>query len=139
MLYLFGSGSYKNDRKILKVGFTDDMKTRETQYKLHNPLGEFLGERPGTEITELKLHLRLQDYKVEFLDEWFYDEPDVHKIFSESEEKINSWLWEHRSEIFFPLPKSGSLKRKIYDELYGIYIGGNTVYGEKCLCLIYRK
>lgn len=125
MLYLFGSGSWKNDRKILKVGYTGDISTREQGYKLHNPLGEILDTREGDEILELKLHLRLKDYKVEFLDEWFHAEDPVFDIFNHSEEDIDKWLWENRGEIFFEsLPAIGTLKREILDDL-------KKKYGEK--------
>lgn len=121
MLYLFGSGSYRNDRKIVKVGFTDDVRIREAQYKLHNPLGEMIATRQGDEILELKLHLRLQDYKVEFLDEWFYDEPEVQEAFGSTIGTIDQWLWNNRSDIFYPLPKIGSKKRTIYEELRSLF------------------
>lgn len=119
MLYLFGSGSYKNERKILKVGFTDDFETREQSYKLHNPLGVMLDVREGNKILELKLHLRLKDWQVEFLDEWFYDEPEVYKIFQLSEDEIDIWLWENKSEtLLYPfMPDQGTMKREILDNL----------------------
>lgn len=134
MLYLFGTGAYDSPRKALKVGYTDDRKDveRRKAYLIHNPLGKFLAERDGDKILELKLHLRLSDYKADFLDEWFYDEEPVVNIFGEPVSKINEWLWANRTEIFPEIPRPGSLKRKIYDELYGIY-GGNIRFGEKSL------
>lgn len=119
MLYLFGSGSWKNDRKILKVGFTDDFDSREQSYRLHNPLGVMLDTREGDKILELKLHLRLKDWQVEFLDEWFYDEPKVYEIFQEDVESIDKWLWENRSEtLLYPtMPDQGTMKRDILDSL----------------------
>jgi hypothetical protein len=131
MLYLFGTGAFKNDRKAVKVGYTatKSKKERETAYLLHNPLGVFLGWREGDKILEEKLHLRLRDYKVEFLDEWFYYEPNVEVIFGSSTSEINKWLWENRGELFYPLPKPGSLKRTIYEELSNLYGGTNIVEG----------
>ena len=123
MLYIFGSGAYKNERKIVKVGFTDDFETREQSYKLHNPLGEMLDTREGDRVLELKLHLRLTDWKVEFLDEWFYDEPEVFKIFQMPEDEIDLWLWENKSDtLLCPcMPDIGTLKRTILDQLQEKY------------------
>ena len=131
MLYLFGTGSFKNDRKAVKVGYTADgsKSERESAYRLHNPMGEFLGWREGDKVMELKLHLRLADYKVEFLDEWFYYEPKVEEIFGQPVSDINDWLWNNRGTVFYPLPKPGTLKRKIYDELSLLKQGSNVVEG----------
>lgn len=132
MLYLFGSGAYNGDRKIVKVGFTDDIEERKTQYLLHNPLGEFIGIREGGRELELKLHLRLADWKVEFLDEWFYDEGPVQTIFGSTEDDIDLWIWNNRSEaLLTPVwPKQGSLKYSIFDKLrkkYGGVSGGEKI------------
>ena len=81
MIYLFGTGSFRGNEKIVKVGFTDDKEEREKAYLLHNPKGEFLGWRQGDKLMETKLHLRLKDFKQDFLDEWFYYEPEVEEIF----------------------------------------------------------
>ena len=119
MLYLFGSGSWKNDRKIVKVGFTDDFSTREQSYKLHNPLGEMIDTREGDKYLELKLHIRLRDWQVEFLDEWFYDESEVFELFQIDEEELDKWLWDNRSEtLLYPtMPQAGTMKREILDKL----------------------
>ena len=136
MLYLFGSGAWKGNRKILKIGFTQDIETRKLQYKLHNPLGEMIKTREGTELDELRLHLRLFDFKVEFLDEWFYDEEEVFKVFDQEYEEINRWLWDNRLQtpLLYPtLPSPGTLKRKILDELRKKYGGSNNLEGQKNL------
>lgn len=132
MIYLFGTGSWKNNRKALKVGFTDDLDIRKNQYKLHNPLGEFLKIREGDELDELRLHIRLNDFKVEFLDEWFYDEKEVFEIFDQSYEEINKWLWDNRltNNLLYPsIPAIGTLKRKLLNQLKNTY--GNTIQGQK--------
>lgn len=135
MLYLYGSGSWENNRKIIKVGFTDDFEKRKQSYYLHNPLGKILDTREGDEILELKLHLRLVDYKVEFLDEWFYDEEPVFKIFQETVEEIDKWLWENRSQVLiYPtIPLPGTKKRKILDELRSKYSNAVSQEGTKLL------
>lgn len=131
MLYLFGTGAFKSSRKAVKVGYTGDgsKEARETAYTLHNPMGEFIAWRDGDRTMELKLHLRLADYKVEFLDEWFYYEPEVETIFGSPVSDINDWLWNNRGTVFYPLPKPGTLKRKIYDELSMQKQGSNVVEG----------
>lgn len=123
MLYLFGSGTYGKSKSFLKVGYTDDLDTRIKQYKLHNPGGILIDSRDGDELLESKLHLRLFYYKEDFLDEWFYDEPEVLEIFKEDEETIDKWLWDNRLEVLqsplIPLP--GTKKRKILDYLIKKY------------------
>lgn len=132
MIYLFGSGAFSGDRKVVKVGFTDSFKKREQQYKLHNPLGVFIATREGDEVLELKLHLRLADWKVEFLDEWFYYESSVEDIFGQDEFQIDEWLWENRSNIFYPIPEKGTLKREILDKL-NISFGTGEIEGIKLI------
>ncbi len=133
MLYLFGTGAYKGDRKALKVGYTDDKKTREQHYNLHNPMGIFLGWRDGDELLELKLHIRLRDFKVEFLDEWFFNEPEVEEIFGQPENEIDKWLWENRTEYLLSegIPKEGTMKARILDDLRSKFNG--MILGEKAL------
>lgn len=134
MLYLFGSGAWKGIRKVVKIGYTRDLEKRKNQYRLHNPLGEIISTREGSELDELRLHLRLYDFKVEFLDEWFYDEQPVFEVFEQSFEEIDEWLWKHRSEtLLFPqIPLPGTLKRKLLDELQKKH-RTITVEGEKLL------
>lgn len=134
MIYLFGTGCWKTSEKIVKIGFTDDPGEREKAYLLHNPKGEFLGWREGGRELETKLHLRLKDFKQDFLDEWFYYEPEVEEVFGTPEPEIDKWLWENRLEVFFNpwMPEPGSKKRKIYDMLSQKYNKGK-VEGEKGL------
>lgn len=123
MLYLFGSGSWKDNQKFLKIGFTSDLESRKVQYKIHNPLGEFISVREGDEMLELKMHLRLLNNKADFLDEWFYDEKEVYDVFNSSEEDINRWLWENRGEcLLYPsIPSPDSLKGLILKELRELF------------------
>lgn len=119
MLYLFGSGSWKNNRKIVKIGYTGNIEERKLQYRLHNPLGEIIDTREGDKTLELKMHLRLIDHKVEFLDEWFYDEETVFEVFKQDEDIIDKWLWDRRGDtLMYPnIPLPGTMKRDILDEL----------------------
>lgn len=123
MLYLFGSGSWKDNQKFLKIGFTSDLESRKVQYKIHNPLGEFISVREGDEMLELKMHLRLLNNKADFLEEWFYDEKEVYDVFNSDEEDINKWLWENRGEcLLYPsIPSPDSLKGLILKELRELF------------------
>ncbi len=135
MLYLYGSGAWKNSRRIVKVGFTDDFEKRKQSYYLHNPLGEMLDSREGDDLLELKLHLRLSDWKVEFLEEWFYDEEPVFKIFQDTEDDIDKWLWENRETVLiYPtIPLPGTKKRKILDYLRDRFSNSTKTSGVKLL------
>lgn len=139
MLYLFGSGSWDNNRKIIKVGFSDDFDKRKLSYYHHNPLGKMINTREGTLLDELRLHLRLIDYRVDFLEEWFYGEDkdgeDIINIFNESYEEINKWLWENRQRTLYSpqLPAPGTLKRELLDELTKTYKGKEKDSIEKLL------
>lgn len=117
MIYLFGSAGWDTGRKIVKVGYTSNKEERERTYNLHNPGGVFLGWRPGSEILEAKLHLRLVDWKTEFLDEWFDWDPQIMKIFGEPEGKLDRWLWTERDRLFYPIPAPGTKAREIFDQL----------------------
>lgn len=119
MLYLFGSGSWEGNLKVLKIGYTSDIDIRKSQYKLHNPLGKFISTREGDEILETKMHLRLIHSKTDFLDEWFYDEKDVYDVFDLDEEEIDKWIWDNRAEcLLSPIfPSPDSMKWKILKEL----------------------
>lgn len=135
MLYLFGSGAWENSRRVVKIGFSDNLEKRKVNYLHYNPLGKFLGEREGTKKDELRLHLRLYDHKVEFLDEWFYDEEEVFRVFLEdSYDTINSWLWENRGDtLLYPqIPLPGTLKREILEDLQKLHREGK-IKGEKLL------
>lgn len=137
MLYLFGSGAWKNSRRIVKIGFTDNLEKRKTNYYHYNPLGEILSTREGTKKDELRLHLRLFDHRVEFLEEWFYDEQEVFDVFNEDYEKINEWLWERRTDtLLYPqIPLPGTLKRELLDDLRETFKRDNKeiINGEKLL------
>ena len=67
----------------------------------------------------LKLHIRLRDWQVEFLDEWFYDESEVFELFQIDEEELDKWLWDNRSEtLLYPtMPQAGTMKREILYKL----------------------
>lgn len=130
MIYLFGTAYWETGRQVVKIGYTGDREKRERDYLLHNPGGKFLGWRPGDEILEAKLHLRLVDWKAEFLDEWFDWDPTILRIFGEPEIIIDKWLWTEKDRLFQPWPETGTKARLILDNLRSKF--GNFP-GEKLL------
>lgn len=104
MIYLIEVTYYdKVNEKIidlLKIGYTNDLKKRFSQYISCNPEVQLLDNRPGGENLEKYLHKYFSKYKYPKLDEWFYyndeivddfqliDLPDPEKI--EESDFINS-------------------------------------------------
>ena len=103
----------------------ESLKDKET--------GHFTPE--GEAAVERIFKPKFKDFKPDFLDEWFYYEPEVEEIFGLPEHEIDKWLWENRNDVFFDpwLPEAGSKKRKIYDELNSKYGENRSVLGDKAL------
>lgn len=55
MLYILRS-PYKNGKTLLKVGYANDIDTRISQYKSHNPGIELISYREGSLEDERILH-----------------------------------------------------------------------------------
>ena len=70
----------------IKVGFTNQLARRMTDYHLHNPDIDLLASVPATRGDERLLHHVLQPYRLE--GEWFLDCPPV-------EEAIKEWMETH--------------------------------------------
>lgn len=122
MLYLIRTFGRGKDKTALKIGFTDNIKTRFQSYLIHNPFFEPVSIREGDIILETKLHLYLtaRGFKANFLDEWFVDCPEVLSLFHTKISKINRTIWKHRNALFKRADFKGSgndLKKKIYEEL----------------------
>lgn len=122
MLYLIRSyGIGKSS--ILKIGFTDDLKTRSNKYFYDNPLcGGFISTREGDLMFEDIIHkyliyLGLQFKKNGKLDEWFIDDPRVYQVFHLRREFIEKKLWINRQKIFSKFVPS-STDYKIFEYLY---------------------
>lgn len=75
MLYLIKSGSN------LKIGFTSDLDSRLSQYKVHNPDIRLLNYKSGTREDEKRLHTLCKEYK--YSDEWFNKDKRILEIFQE--------------------------------------------------------
>ena len=122
MIYLIRS--FGRGKSLLKVGFTKDMDKRMENYYHSNPCFEKITSREGDEEIEKLLHfyLELLGYKYSQLDEWFIDSPVVLSRFHDSAERIKTSVWKERDKVFKKEDlKSGSLKRKIYDNLFSRY------------------
>lgn len=82
MIYLLRSYGPKG-KSILKIGVTDNIKARSSQYFYSNPYSELISTREGDETLESLLHyylrfLDLQYKKSGKLDEWFIDDPKIY-------------------------------------------------------------
>lgn len=121
MLYLIRTFGRGKNRTALKIGFTDNIKSRFQSYRLHNPFYEQISEREGDRILETKLHLYLTalGYKESFLDEWFVDSSAVLQEFHADILKINRTIWRERNTLFKRADFKGGndIKCKIYEEL----------------------
>lgn len=122
MLYLIRTFGRGKDKTALKIGFTDNIKTRFQSYLIHNPFFEPVSIREGDRILETKLHLYLtaRGFKASFLDEWFLDCPEVLSLFHTKISKVNKTIWRNRNALFGRADFKGTgndLKKKIYEEL----------------------
>ena len=131
MIYLIRTFGRGRDKTALKIGFTDNLKSRNQTYRAHNPFFEQIGIRQGDRILEAKLHLYLtaRGYKASFLDEWFVDCPEVLSLFHTKISRINRTIWRNLDALFVraDFKKSGpEIKRMIYEELRMINPGPYT-------------
>lgn len=116
MLYLIRSFG-RNNKSVLKVGFTDEIKNRVSTYKYHNPFSELISTREGSLLDETRIHtyLRSLGYKLDLLDEWFINCDNVNQLFHKSFETMNKVIWKDRNNLF---RKDDFLKENIMNELY---------------------
>lgn len=121
MLYLIRTFGRGKNKTALKIGFTDNIKSRFQSYRLHNPFYEQISERKGDRILEAKLHLYLTalGYKESFLDEWFVDSSAVLQEFHADLYKIDRVIWRNRNSLFTRADFKGgnNLRCVIYEEL----------------------
>lgn len=106
MIYLLRSyGISGKSKSFLKIGFTNDIHTRSSQYFYMNPGCEIISVREGDYILESLFHyylryLGLQYKKNGKLNEWFIDDPRVYQVFHISQESLERKIWKHREEVF---------------------------------------
>ncbi len=122
MLYLIRTFGRGKNKTALKIGFTDNLKTRNQSYRIHNPFFETISTRQGDRLLEAKLHLYLtaRGFKAGFLDEWFLDCHEVLSLFHTKISKINKTIWKSRNALFVRADFKGAgndIKKKIYEEL----------------------
>lgn len=122
MLYLIQSSDIDTGVKVLKIGYTDDIEKRKSQYKAHNILCKFLDTREGDEVLEKEFHLRFTDYKYPELDEWFYWHQDIIDHFHDTPEELDLWLWEKREKLYSEYQETKSEKiGKIIQRIYSTH------------------
>lgn len=119
MLYLirsFGRGG----KSYLKVGYSDSLGNRMGQYRIHNPLFELIATREGSQEDELLIHLYLEalGYKVDILNEWFMDTPEILSRFHDNiQSKVLRKVWRNRESLFTIADFNNPLRKKIFERL----------------------
>ena len=136
MLYLLRSFC-KDNKSILKAGYSKDFDYRFQQYKSHNPGIEKVLTREGDELDETRMHLYLRALSGgnALGNEWYEDKEEIISAFQEDYEKIDNYLWEHR-DIAFPsgglsgCPFDSRKSLKIYSKLYNNHSGELILWTE---------
>lgn len=121
MIYLLRSYGPK-EKSILKIGFSDNIDNRLSQYFYHNPYSEVVSTREGDEVLESLLHIYLKFLGFQYkkngkLNEWFIDDPRVYQVFHISQETIEKIIWKHRDKILMNLSSNPS-NYKLFKYLY---------------------
>lgn len=76
MLYLVKSFN------AIKIGSSNNLKSRMKKYKTHNPDFELLDIADGTEVEEKILHSKLQAFRYKSSREWFKDCNEVRTVWN---------------------------------------------------------
>ena len=109
MLYLIRAYRPGRKQSILKIGFSDDIEKRLSQYFSSNPYTLVIATREGDLILESLIHKYLYSLGLRFsvkdgnrkrLEEWFEDKPEVLHIFHLSHEAIEKLVWRNWDKIF---------------------------------------
>ena len=103
MLYLIKSFG-RDGKSILKVGYTDDLNRRMSQYFYNNPCFELITTREGDELLEdmIQVYLKSLGYQYQRngkLNEWFIDTPEIYQIFHIHRENLERVIWRYREKI----------------------------------------
>lgn len=112
MLYLIKSFG-RDGKSILKVGYTDDLNRRMSQYFYNNPCFELVATREGDELLEdmIQVYLKSLGYQYQRngkLNEWFIDIPEIYQIFHIHQRKLEEIIWKKRDNIL-NLNRAGDL------------------------------
>lgn len=118
MLYLIKSPG--NSDKILKIGYTNNIKKRLKSYRSDNPDAELLATREGDEVFEHKLHKYFHRFKYTSGREWFYYNEEIVDEFKTIQED-NLVSREELVEKINPILDISDLIRDKIDEIVKLY------------------
>ena len=118
MLYLIKSPG--NSGKILKIGYTNNIKKRLKSYRSDNPDSELLATREGDEVFEHKLHKYFHRFKYTSGREWFYYNEEIVDEFKTIQED-NLVSREELIEKINPILDISDLIRDKIDEIVKLY------------------
>lgn len=118
MLYLIKSPG--NSGKILKIGYTNNIKKRLKSYRSDNPDAELLATREGDEVFEHKLHKYFHRFKYTSGREWFYYNEEIVDEFKTIQED-NLVSREELVEKINPILDISDLIRDKIDEIVKLY------------------
>lgn len=124
MLYLIKSNS------ALKIGFSDNLKIRMIEYKVHNPDFELLDIADGTKEDEKYLQLRLVKYRYKNLNEWFVDCAEVRNLWNSYTDKNGKYA---AAYVEFYKPYIRRIKTESYIK-YGMPI--EILYGRPLINIL---
>ena len=131
MLYLIRAYGPGRKQSILKIGFTDDIEKRLSQYFSSNPYTLVIATREGDLILESLIHKYLYSLGLRFsvkdgnrkrLEEWFEDKPEVLHIFHLSREAIEKLVWRNWDKIFNIKSSNDSRDYSLFKYLYNKHI-----------------
>lgn len=132
MIYLIRTFGRTKNKRALKIGFSNDINTRLSNYYHQNPFYEPITTRCGDLYFETKIHLYLEalGYKQSFLNEWFLDIPEVLTEFHTAENKMDKVIWRNRNNLFSKedFRASGNkLKKRIYEDLRMLFYDSRQI------------
>ena len=118
--------------RSLKVGYTNKLKDRMSDYKSDNGLKDvgwtFLRAIPGSKKKERYIHVLFRDIlqydpetkrRLEWTIKWSQKLIDAFFV---SEEDLGKFLWEHRDKYLIPYLKEGGKAKTAYNDLKEIYL-----------------
>lgn len=138
MIYLLQSGNY------LKVGYTDNLKKRISQYNTHNPNIEIISISEGTIQDEAEWQRKYKPVKAEWtpynedLINEFIKQATINKIYLEDFDKFNDYVKKTSNSLgrdwYNSYLKSSDIGKEAVRRTYNskfnsiqIYKDGNTV------------
>lgn len=88
-------------KTLYKIGYTDDIETRITHYKVHNPSIKLVKVKEGSKLDERCIHtcLHLKGF-CKYRQEWYEYNDTIKEIFNQSIDEVNQYLWENKKTVF---------------------------------------